>query len=648
MNDEQKAKEQLLDELAAMRRRVGELEAAVSEHKRVEDLTRGARVYAESIVETVREPLLVLDSNLRAISANKSFYRTFQVTPAETENLLIYELGGRQWDIPRLRELLEEILPENTHFQDFEVEHSFPTIGHRTMVLNARKIRPEENGPHLILLAIEDITERRRAEEDLASYRVHLEELVNERTAELARANKVLEGEIVERKRAEVELRRVNRALKTIGCSNQAIVRASEETELIHEICRIIVEVCCYRFVWVGLIEQHDQRVVRPIVLVGQEEGLLDALNVFWADTDRGRGHACMAIRTGEPCVVQHIPTKPTLVQWQAEATKRGQASALALPLDDGERVFGSLNLFAATTDAFVDEEIELLVELARDLSYGIKAARSRAEHNRAGEELRWAHEELQESYEALEQALGTVVAHEKLAAVGRLTAGVSHEILNPLNVITINLHMMLSNPEISPEMTEDLRIMEEQARRILKIFKDLLYFSHQRPPERRQLDLNETVKRTLSLLEHELRLRNIALEFKLAEELPKIFADQDQLQQVVLNLLTNARDATTDGGRILIQTTEAQTPFEGGRVLELRVEDTGPGIPTNILNKIFDPFFTTKPEDKGTGLGLSICHGIVEAHGGSIWAEHAEGGGAAFVIQLPIESTEEGSADQK
>jgi two-component system CheB/CheR fusion protein len=122
-----------------------------------------AREYAESIVDTVREPLIILDADLRIISANRSFYQTFQVTPEESERHLLYELGNSQWDIPRLRELLEEILPKNTTFNDYEVEHNFPTIGKKTMLLNARRVYREANKVEMILLAIEDITERKKA-----------------------------------------------------------------------------------------------------------------------------------------------------------------------------------------------------------------------------------------------------------------------------------------------------------------------------------------------------------------------------------------------------------------------------------------------------------------------------------------------------
>jgi diguanylate cyclase (GGDEF)-like protein/PAS domain S-box-containing protein len=134
---------------------------------REEKLLKDALEFSDAIIATVREPLLVLDKELRIITANRSFYRTFQVNPEETEKQLIYDLGNRQWNIPGLRDLLENILPRNNAFEDFEVEHDFISIGRKIMLLNARKIYREMNHVEMILLAIEDITERKKAEEQL-------------------------------------------------------------------------------------------------------------------------------------------------------------------------------------------------------------------------------------------------------------------------------------------------------------------------------------------------------------------------------------------------------------------------------------------------------------------------------------------------
>jgi two-component system CheB/CheR fusion protein len=155
----------------------------VTRLKRSEESMQAARNYAESIVETIREPLLVLNVDLRVVSANRAFYQTFRVSPQDTENHHVYELGNRQWDIPRLQELLENILPHNTKFDNFEVDFEFPIIGQRTMALNARKISNGWDPTQLILLAIADVTaEHKRANELLKS-----EELLREQAAELER-----------------------------------------------------------------------------------------------------------------------------------------------------------------------------------------------------------------------------------------------------------------------------------------------------------------------------------------------------------------------------------------------------------------------------------------------------------------------------
>ncbi len=152
-----------------------------------------------SILGSLREPLVVLDVDLKVVTANHSFYQTFHVKPEETEGIVIYDLGNQQWNIPGLRELLEDILPQNTIFNDFEVEHTFESIGRKIMHLNARRIHGESNKTQLILLAIEDVTEREY-------YRRHLEELVENRTAELRKAREEAETALFEIKELQGQL----------------------------------------------------------------------------------------------------------------------------------------------------------------------------------------------------------------------------------------------------------------------------------------------------------------------------------------------------------------------------------------------------------------------------------------------------------
>ncbi|PKL16646.1 MAG: hypothetical protein CVV49_15235 [Spirochaetae bacterium HGW-Spirochaetae-5] len=164
MKDNEKTKERLVLELTELRLQNEALKKSIAGSILSEIVNEEALLYAEGIVETVREPLLVLDADLKIISANSNFYKTFKVNPAETIGSFIYDLGNRQWNIPKLRELLETILPEKTTFENYEVEHDFTTIGRRVMLLNARQIKRALGKERIILLAIEDITEHKRME----------------------------------------------------------------------------------------------------------------------------------------------------------------------------------------------------------------------------------------------------------------------------------------------------------------------------------------------------------------------------------------------------------------------------------------------------------------------------------------------------
>lgn len=166
MKDQNKPREDLLHEVRESPHLLTDSDASETALRRALAEMQEARRYAQNIIETIREPLLVLNADLKVLSANRSFYTIFKVNQGETVGSYIYDLGNRQWDIPGLRVLLENILPQNTYFDDFEVEHDFSTIGHKIMMLNARQVHNEELGKRMILLAIEDITGLRKLERE--------------------------------------------------------------------------------------------------------------------------------------------------------------------------------------------------------------------------------------------------------------------------------------------------------------------------------------------------------------------------------------------------------------------------------------------------------------------------------------------------
>jgi len=191
-------------------------------------------------------------------------------------------------------------------------------------------------------------------------------------------------GMAIERRRAEERLRRVNRAHRALTTCNQALVRATDESVLLRQICQIIVEEAGYRLCWVGYAEQDAARTVRPIAQAGFDEGYLKAADITWADTERGRGPTGTCIRTGEIQIAKNIATDPRLAPWRADALRRGYASSIAIPLVAAGQPFGALTIYSPEIEAFGDEEVRLLTELAGDLGYGIVSLRTQAERKRA------------------------------------------------------------------------------------------------------------------------------------------------------------------------------------------------------------------------------------------------------------------------
>ena len=228
----------------------------------------------------------------------------------------------------------------------------------------------------------------------------------------------------------------------------------------------------------------------------------------------------------------------------------------------------------------------------------------------------------------------------EKLAALGTLSAGLAHELNNPVGIISSRIDLMLQEAEelgLPPQVRQDLEVLHRHSQRVSRIARGLLSFARQSPGDRGLLDLNRVVEDTMLLLEKQVSREGITVRRSLARDLPPMQGDPNALQQVVLNLLTNARDAMRDGGEIRIETgTVASRPGW----LRLVVADNGPGIPLDRLPRIFDPFYTTKAQ--GTGLGLSVSYGIVRELQGTIDVQSQPGKGTTFTLTFPVVATED------
>lgn len=222
--------------------------------------------------------------------------------------------------------------------------------------------------------------------------------------------------DITELKNREEQHNHLNRTLRAMRNSSQAMMRAYSEQQYMDEVCRIIVEDCGHAMCWIGIAEKDLQKSVRPVACAGVEDGYLKKVNVTWADTERGRGPTGTAIRSGKSCMCRNILKDPFFTPWREEALKRGYASSLVLPLISGDRVFGALNIYSREPDPFSEDEVKLLTELAGDLAYGITTLRLRSAHTGTQAALQESEKRYRSLFENMNEgfALHEIVCDEK------------------------------------------------------------------------------------------------------------------------------------------------------------------------------------------------------------------------------------------
>ena len=228
------------------------------------------------------------------------------------------------------------------------------------------------------------------------------------------------------------------------------------------------------------------------------------------------------------------------------------------------------------------------------------------------------------------------MVHADKLAAIGKLAAGVAHEVNNPLTGILAYSEDLLEEMKDDAERADDCRVIIRQTLRCRDIVRNLLDFARQTPGIFEKTDLEKVVENTLTLVRGQATFRDIDIERKLTEGLPAVAGDERQLEQVILNLLVNAAEGMDDKGKIEIST----NVVEGGTYCQVAVADNGPGIPEYVIGRIFEPFFSTKTASHG--LGLAVSWGIVEQHGGRVEVKNREEGGTIFEVVLPVWEGEE------
>lgn len=338
--------------------------------------------------------------------------------------------------------------------------------------------------------------------------------------------------------------------------------------------------------------------VLDDVVVIDLDHKILDINDIFLEKLGKTReqviGQSCHIIthHNSQPCSGEKHPCP------LAQVIKTGQSSkATHMHMgQNGRKHFVSISCYPLVERG----ELKGVIEVSKDITKEIEFEKK-------------------------------MMNQEKLVSIGRLSAGVAHEINNPLTTILTSSMLLQEDFEEDTEIHQELAIISNEALRCRKIVKSLLDFARQSKSFKKLDDLNQVITESLVLTRKQATFKDIGLKTNLSKNLPSVAIDRDKIQQTIINLTLNAIEATPSGGLIRI----SSQYLENKNSIEIRISDTGDGILAENLDKIFDPFFTTKKN--GTGLGLAITHGIIEQHGGTIFAKSAPGTGTDFFMIFPM-----------
>ncbi len=458
-----------------------------------------------------------------------------------------------------------------------------------------------------------------RTQVELERLNEQLEEKIKQRTGALAE-------EVAERKQLGVDLMKRNKELLALT----TIYKAAQENPSLPKLFDAALGTIS------GLLELNTGGIYlldaeNKTLSLHSSIGLSEKELRLFAQLAIGEGASGLAAAERKPVVMEakDYPGK----RLAGAVTALGLHSLVGIPILSGNELVGAMGFGSRRPHIFYQDELDLLSTVGKQIGS--------ISHNFM------LFDQLKESVERLDKTREMLIRSEKLAALGALAAGVAHEIKNPLNIISTTVQLLRMEEGLSPQEKEMHGTMMEQINRIVKIIDNLRDYARERKPEIKDIDIVDLLKKTVALVEYEMKAESINVDQRFCAASLSVKGDRDQLAQVFLNLITNARfsmgekrqvesAARKESGKVWMGLLGISVEREDGLAV-IKFSDSGMGIPKNALRRIFDPFFTTKPEGRGTGLGLSISQGIIDNHHGTIEVESEEEKGAVFTIRLPM-----------
>ncbi len=451
----------------------------------------------------------------------------------------------------------------------------------------------------------------------------------------------VIQEDITEKVRAENRIQHLQSVLMAIRNINQLIVHEKDRKKLLQGACDILNKSRNYGLIWIGLVQENTKDVL-PAAQAGFGEDYLKSVKITWDDSGTGRGPTGTAIKTKKPFIMRDIHNDPRYEPWRKEALKRGFASSAAIPLIYENRVFGALNVYSTISNAFDEEEIELLVEVGGDIAYALHNIEMEEEHKLAEEALRKAHEELEAK--VAERTGELARANIKLKEIDRLKseflATMSHELRTPLNSIIGFTGIILKGiaGEINEEQRKQLSMVYGSAKHLLSLINDILDLSRIESGRMEiaveNFHIEEIVSQVEQLLSPMVTQKGLQFITEIQDGIPELRSDRKKIFQILLNLVNNSVKFTNEGEIKIKCRAEDNNLF-------VTISDTGIGIKEENMAYLFEAFRqidgTAQRRYQGAGLGLYLCKKLVSLLGGEIWAQSEYGKGSRFMFKLPL-----------